>query len=51
MKLPRLFDIFWPSLIQKLCAYTHFGSGRSSAISMAGQITAWNHRISLPITW
>ena len=49
-KFPSDFDIFCPLRIQNECAYTHFGIGSPSAISIAGQITAWNQRISLPIT-
>jgi hypothetical protein len=40
-----------PSRIQNACAYTRAGSGSCSAISMAGQMTAWNQAISFAITW
>ncbi len=56
MKLPSDLLIFWPSAIQKLWAYTRAGSRthskpaqRRSASRSAGQIAAWNHRMSFAI--
>ena len=30
---------------------TRWGTSRPAAISIAGQMTAWNLRMSLPIRW
>mmetsp|Transcript_15156 Transcript_15156/g.32229 ORF Transcript_15156/g.32229 Transcript_15156/m.32229 type:complete len:233 (+) Transcript_15156:1828-2526(+) len=50
--LPRLFDILRPSApCTKPCARTVVGSGSSSDMRSAGQITQWNQVMSLPITW
>ncbi len=40
--------IFSPPTSSQPCANTCFGVATSAAISIAGQITAWNRRMSLP---
>ncbi len=43
--------IFSPPTSSQPCANTFFGSGSPAAISMAGQMTAWKRRMSLPTKW
>ncbi len=43
--------IFSPPTSSQPCAKTLRGNGSWAAISMAGQITAWNRRMSLPTRW
>ncbi len=45
------FDIFSPPTISQPLAAILPGSGRPCAISIAGQITAWKRRMSLPTRW
>ena len=40
--------IFSPPTSSQPCANTLRGNGSPAAISIAGQITAWNRRMSLP---
>src|SRR5262245_55314331 len=51
MKLPIVLLIFFPSAVHQPWAKICFGSGNPRLISIAGQYTAWNQRISLPIRW
>ena len=46
----RLFDIFSPPIVRNPCTNTVRGTASPAAISSAGQITAWNRAMSLPIT-
>ena len=51
MPVPLLFDIFSPPCVTKPWPKTLRGTSRPAAISSAGQMTAWNRVMSLPITW
>ncbi|MNW56252.1 hypothetical protein D3C74_339600 [compost metagenome] len=48
--MPVSFDllIFSPPTRSQPCANTVLGRGRPAAMSIAGQITAWKRRMSLP---
>ena len=45
------FDIFSPPTSSQPCAKTPRGTSTPAAISIAGQMTAWKRRMSLPTTW
>lgn len=42
------FDIFSPPTSSQPCPKTCWGTSSPAAMSMAGQITAWKRRMSLP---
>ena len=52
-RMPLALDllIFWPPTRIQPCANTWCGTGWPAAISIAGQITAWNRAMSLPTRW
>jgi hypothetical protein len=45
------FDIFSPPTSSQPCPKTRRGTGSPAAISIAGQMTAWNRAMSLPTSW
>ena len=47
----RVFDIFSPPTSRYPCTNTLLGTGSPADISMAGQKTAWNLRMSFDIMW
>ncbi len=51
MPVAFVFDIFRPPTVRNPWAHTCVGGSTSPAISMAGQYTAWNRRMSFPMRW
>ena len=49
-EVPTDFEIFLSSLSHQPCETTCSGRGRPADIRNAGQKTAWNRRMSLPMT-